>query len=148
MPRQSVLESLDQQWFIVRVLHHLLTVHLQVNHRVPLPVVFLKLWDLELGRHGHIGELGHAGEVRVLERAQALHEPDFLFQVVNLATQLGIFPLRFRWRWLPWWHWRPRWRAHVDARMFFWYFVIGVLVVIFYPVFILYISFHHQVHEI
>ena len=113
-----------------------------MNHRDPLPVVFLKLWDLELGRHGHVGELGHAGEVRVLERVQALHEPDFLFQVVDLATQLGIFPLRFRWRW------RPRWRAHVDARMFFWYFVIGVLVVIFSPIFILYISFHHQVHEI
>ena len=65
VPCQGALESLDQQGFIVCILGHLPTVHLQVNHRVALPIVFLEFWDFEFGRHYHVGELGHAREVRV-----------------------------------------------------------------------------------
>ena len=67
VPHQVALESLDQQGFILCILGHLPAVHLQVNHRVASPIVFLKFRDFEFGRHCHVGELGHAREVRVLK---------------------------------------------------------------------------------
>jgi hypothetical protein len=59
VPHQGVLESLDQQGFIVCILGHLPAEHLQVNHRVTPPIVLLEFRDFEFGRHCHVGELRH-----------------------------------------------------------------------------------------
>uniref|UniRef100_A0A2N9GZ04 Uncharacterized protein n=1 Tax=Fagus sylvatica TaxID=28930 RepID=A0A2N9GZ04_FAGSY len=119
-------------------LRHFSIVHLQVDHRVSSPIVLFGFRGLELGWHRHVGEPRHAGEVCVSEGVQTLYEPDLFLEAVDLAVQLGVFPLF-------WWCWR--WWGGVGVRMSFRLLVVGMLVIFLPLVLAIRVSLCYELHK-
>ena len=95
VPCQGVLESLDQQGFIVCVLGHLSAAHLQVNHRVTPPIVLLEFGDFEFGRHCHVGELGHIEGICVPKELRPRMSRIFSSESSILLSNWGSLSLGF-----------------------------------------------------
>uniref|UniRef100_A0A2N9E3V7 Uncharacterized protein n=1 Tax=Fagus sylvatica TaxID=28930 RepID=A0A2N9E3V7_FAGSY len=81
------------------------------------PLYFSNSGALNLGGIVMLGNQDMLEEVCVPERVQTLYEPDLLLQAINLAVQLGVFPL--------WLRWCRRWWSGVGVRMSFWLSFVG-----------------------
>jgi hypothetical protein len=63
MAREAFLKCHNPKGLIPGIRSHCLTIHLQVEHGVPIPTKLLKLWDLELMRHCQVWKPRHVGEI-------------------------------------------------------------------------------------
>ncbi len=63
MIREAFLKCHNQKGLVPAIGGHRLTIHLQMEHVVPIPTKLLKLWGLEPMWHCQVRKPGHAGEI-------------------------------------------------------------------------------------